>query len=67
MDERELADRALSGDPAATRRLVVLVLPVVQARIARLLNGNLSSKGIAPANRLAAEVNDLGALEQDAV
>lgn len=37
MDERELRDRALSGDPAATRELVVLVMPVVQARIARML------------------------------
>lgn len=37
MDERELVDRALSGDASATRRLVVLVLPVVQARIARAL------------------------------
>jgi DNA-directed RNA polymerase specialized sigma24 family protein len=37
LDERELALRALSGDAAATRKLVVLVLPVVQARIARML------------------------------
>ena len=37
MDERELVDRALSGDASATRKLVVLVLPVVQARIARVL------------------------------
>jgi DNA-directed RNA polymerase specialized sigma24 family protein len=37
LDERELADRVLSGDAAATRKLVVLVLPVVQARIARML------------------------------
>lgn len=37
LDERELADRALSGDASATRKLVVLVLPVVQARIARML------------------------------
>jgi DNA-directed RNA polymerase specialized sigma24 family protein len=37
LDERELVDRALSGDASATRKLVVLVLPVVQARIARTL------------------------------
>lgn len=37
MDERELVDRALSGDASATRKLVVLVMPIVQARIARML------------------------------
>jgi RNA polymerase sigma-70 factor (ECF subfamily) len=37
LDERELVDRALSGDASATRKLVVLVVPVVQARIARML------------------------------
>jgi DNA-directed RNA polymerase specialized sigma24 family protein len=37
LDERQVVDRALSGDAAATRKLVVLVLPVVQARIARML------------------------------
>ncbi len=37
MDDEELARRALSGDAVATRRLVVAVLPIVQARIARVL------------------------------
>jgi RNA polymerase sigma-70 factor (ECF subfamily) len=37
LDERELVDRALSSDASATRKLVVLVLPVIQARIARML------------------------------
>lgn len=37
MDERELVTRALSGDASATRKLVVLVMPIVQARIARML------------------------------
>jgi len=37
LDERDVVDRALAGDASATRKLVVLVLPVVQARIARML------------------------------
>jgi RNA polymerase sigma-70 factor (ECF subfamily) len=37
LDEREIVDRALSGDASVTRKLVVLVLPVIQARIARML------------------------------
>lgn len=37
MDERALLDQALSGDVAATRRFVALVMPVVQARVARTL------------------------------
>lgn len=37
MEDKELARRALSGDPVATRRFVGAVLPVVQARIARVL------------------------------
>jgi RNA polymerase sigma-70 factor (ECF subfamily) len=36
-DERALLDEALSGDAAATRRLVGLLVPVVQARVARIL------------------------------
>jgi hypothetical protein len=35
--EQALLERALAGDPAATRELIVLVLPVVQVRIARVL------------------------------
>lgn len=37
MDERALLEQALSGDAAATRRLVTHLLPVVQARVARVL------------------------------
>lgn len=37
MDERALLDSALRGDAAATRRLVGLLVPVVQARVARIL------------------------------
>ena len=37
MDERALLDQALSGDVAATRRLVAMLMPVVQARVARTL------------------------------
>lgn len=37
MDERLLVERALAGDAAETRRLVRLLLPVVQARVARVL------------------------------
>ena len=37
MDERALLDQALSGDAAATRRLVGVLVPVVQARVARIL------------------------------
>lgn len=37
MDERALLELALSGDAAATRRLVGLLAPVVQARVARTL------------------------------
>lgn len=36
--ERELRDRALSGDSVAVRKLVATVLPVVQVRIARVLS-----------------------------
>lgn len=35
--ERKLIDRALSGDAAAARELVVSVLPIVQVRVARVL------------------------------
>ena len=37
MDERALLEQALSGDVAATRRLVAALMPVVQARVARTL------------------------------
>jgi RNA polymerase sigma-70 factor (ECF subfamily) len=37
VDDRALVDAALSGDPAATRAFVGRVMPVVQARIARIL------------------------------
>jgi RNA polymerase sigma-70 factor (ECF subfamily) len=37
LDERALLDQALSGDLAATRRLVAVLMPVVQARVARTL------------------------------
>ena len=37
MDERTLLDQALAGDLAATRRLVAVLVPVVQARVARTL------------------------------
>jgi RNA polymerase sigma-70 factor (ECF subfamily) len=37
VDERALLDLALSGDPAAIRRLVALLTPVVQVRVARIL------------------------------
>lgn len=37
MDDEDLARRALSGDAVATRRLVAHVLPIVQARVARVL------------------------------
>jgi DNA-directed RNA polymerase specialized sigma24 family protein len=36
-DERALLELALSGDAAATRRLVGVLVPVVQARVARTL------------------------------
>lgn len=36
-DERSIVDEALRGDADATRRLVKLVLPVIQARIGRVL------------------------------
>jgi RNA polymerase sigma-70 factor (ECF subfamily) len=36
-DERELLERALDGDKDATRRLVRVVMPIVQARVARVL------------------------------
>jgi DNA-directed RNA polymerase specialized sigma24 family protein len=36
-DERALLDKALAGDAAATRELVALLIPVVQARVARTL------------------------------
>jgi RNA polymerase sigma-70 factor (ECF subfamily) len=36
-DDRALLERALAGDGAATRALVAAVLPVVQARVARVL------------------------------
>jgi RNA polymerase sigma-70 factor (ECF subfamily) len=36
-DERQLLERALSGDAAASRALVTAVLPVVQVRVARVL------------------------------
>jgi RNA polymerase sigma-70 factor (ECF subfamily) len=37
LDDRALVDAALSGDSAATRALVHRVMPVVQARVARIL------------------------------
>lgn len=37
MDDRALARAALSGDAAATRDLVGRVMPIVQARVARVL------------------------------
>lgn len=37
MDERALVDKALEGDADATRALVKLLMPVVQARVARAL------------------------------
>lgn len=36
-DERQLLERALSGDAAASRALVAAVLPVVQVRVGRVL------------------------------
>ncbi len=36
-DERRLLERALGGDATAARGLVALVLPIVQARVARVL------------------------------
>lgn len=45
MDDTELVRRALSGDPAATRRLVVAVLPVVQARVTRVLARRRNKSG----------------------
>lgn len=36
--ERDLVDRALSGDATAARSLIAAVLPVVQVRIARVLS-----------------------------
>ena len=43
--ERELLERALSGDVAATRELVTLVLPVVQVRVARALSRRRARSG----------------------
>ena len=43
--ERELIDRALSGDAVATRELVALVLPVVQVRVARVLSRRRARSG----------------------
>ena len=43
--ERELLDRALSGDATATRELVALVLPVVQVRVARVLSRRRARSG----------------------
>jgi RNA polymerase sigma-70 factor (ECF subfamily) len=37
LDERALLDQALAGDAAAMRRLVGVLVPVVQARVARTL------------------------------
>jgi RNA polymerase sigma-70 factor (ECF subfamily) len=45
LDEEDLARRALSGDAVATRRLVVAVLPVVQARVARVLVKRRAASG----------------------
>ncbi len=45
MDEEDLARRALSGDAVAGRRLVVAVLPVVQARVARVLVKRRAASG----------------------
>lgn len=54
-DDRALVDAALAGDAAATRRLVRAVLPVIQARIARVL-----SRRRARSNRdVRQEVEDL--------
>lgn len=45
MAERELLDRALSGDAVATRELVARVLPVVQVRVARVLSRRRERSG----------------------
>jgi len=45
LDDKEIVERALSGDAVATRRLVDRVLPVVSARIARLLSRRKSRAG----------------------
>ena len=37
MDDRALLEQALSGDTGATRRLIGVLMPVVQARVARTL------------------------------
>jgi RNA polymerase sigma-70 factor (ECF subfamily) len=43
--DRALLDRALGADPAATRELIAQVLPVVQARVARVLSRRRSRSG----------------------
>jgi DNA-directed RNA polymerase specialized sigma24 family protein len=53
--DRQLRDRALSGDAASARALVVAVLPVVQVRIARVL----SRRRTRSARDVRQEVEDL--------
>ena len=45
MDERATVTQALEGDAAATRALVRLLLPVVQARVARVLARRRGTSG----------------------
>jgi DNA-directed RNA polymerase specialized sigma24 family protein len=44
-DERALLDRALMGDAAATRALIVAVLPVIQVRVSRVLSRRRARSG----------------------
>ena len=44
-DDRVLLDRALAGEAAATRALVAAVVPVVQARVARVLSRRRGGSG----------------------
>lgn len=53
--ERALLDRALSGDNAAARELVRFMLPVVQARVARVL----SRRRLGNSRDVRQEVEDL--------
>ncbi len=55
MDERALLDQALSGAAAATRQLVALLMPVVQARVVRTLVRRRGRSG----RDARQEVNDL--------
>lgn len=45
MDDRATVGQALEGDPAAMRALVRLLLPVVQARVARVLARRRGTSG----------------------